>query len=232
MMIERQEIFKPITDLSVPGIDPNCYYISSFGNVYSKKSNRYLTKVQTWNGYWRVYLYLRNGYGRYHLIHRILLTEFFPIPGYNNLQVNHINGNKNDNYLWNLEWCTASQNIIHAYNTGLKSCKHGEDCSFCTISNETAYKIAEMLSEQKYTHKEISKILNVPEHIISNISCGTTWKWLYDKFELEKYKKPAKPKMSDENLILLCKYLKANRYKYKTNSDLFRAALKDLFGIN
>src|SRR5690606_18439370 len=52
------------------------------------------------------------------LIHRILAQVFIPNP--NNYKcVNHIDGDKQNNDLKNLEWCTGSQNTQHAHKTGL-----------------------------------------------------------------------------------------------------------------
>ena len=100
-----EERWTPITSKSVPNIIEGMYFISDRGRVISKSSHRknikILALVQTVNGYYRVNLRDNNGNGRYYLIHRIEMIEFYPVPNYEDLQVNHFDGNKANNCIWN-----------------------------------------------------------------------------------------------------------------------------------
>ena len=225
------EEWRYITEKSVPGIMENMYMISNFGRVYSLISKRLLTLVMTDNGYYRVFTRNKDGTGRYHLVHRIVMIEFCFIDNYMDMQVNHIFGDKSDNYYGRMEWVTPSENIIHAYNTGLKTKEKGEDCSYATITNTQAEQIAQLISTQQYSQEEIANIVGCHKHIVGNISTGNTWKFVYDKYNLEQYKKKFVIKFTDEQLHQLCRYFELYKDKYEVKSNLYKDALADLFGI-
>lgn len=97
---------------------PN-YVIYEDGRVQNIKTGRFLkTRVST-NGYILVDL-CNLGIQKCLQIHRILAEAFISNPD-NKSQVNHKDGNKQNNSLSNLEWSTRSENIQHAWDTGLKA---------------------------------------------------------------------------------------------------------------
>lgn len=109
------------------------YQISNIGRVkslrrFNAKGNLLKEKVihsgiNAW-GYKVITLH-KNCYRKSILIHRLVAEAFIDNP-YNKSQVNHKSGDKQDNRITNLEWCTGSENMIHAYKTGLKKLPIGE----------------------------------------------------------------------------------------------------------
>lgn len=95
---------------------PN-YRIYEDGRVQNIKTNRFLKPGINGHGYLSVVLSL-NGRMYSNSIHRLLAQEFISNPE-NKPCVNHIDGNKLNNSLDNLEWVTYSENILHAYRIGL-----------------------------------------------------------------------------------------------------------------
>lgn len=77
-------------------------------------------------GYLCVYLN-KDGKKRSKMVHRLIMETYNWIEGCDKLQVNHKDGIKTNNSLDNLEWCTASQNIKHAFDTSLKVSLGGKD---------------------------------------------------------------------------------------------------------
>ncbi len=101
------------------------YQVSNYGKVkrfIPDKFNRELKILKMSkdrSGYFYVNLYNKQGKKKYK-IHRLLLLAFKPINNPELYQCNHIDGNKQNNNINNLEWCTGSENIKHAYRIGLE----------------------------------------------------------------------------------------------------------------
>lgn len=119
---------------NVPGYD-GIYQVSSNGRVRSldrcimikSESNRQtsrfikgvILKPVLVRGYQAVTM-SKNGHARLMKIHRLVAKAFIPNPN-NKTQVNHKDGNKLNNCMENLEWCTSLENQMHAIHTGLKT---------------------------------------------------------------------------------------------------------------
>ena len=105
------------------------YYISDKGRFaaicpvnFKRKKRHYSIRIiapyQNSKGY-NIIRTTENENTKYYQLHRVVLTTFSPIEGMDNLQVNHKDGNKSNNELSNLEWCTCKENIEHALKNDL-----------------------------------------------------------------------------------------------------------------
>jgi len=93
------------------------YIIYSDGRVYSTRYNKFLKGDINRGGYHTVTLYYK-GNRKTKKIHRLVAEAFIPkVEGKD--YVNHIDGDKDNNDVSNLEWCTVYENNLHARKTGL-----------------------------------------------------------------------------------------------------------------
>lgn len=96
------------------------YTVFENGDIISKRFNKPLAPRKNSNGYFFVNLTYKKEI-KNEPAHRIIAVSFIPNPE-NKPQVNHKDGNKLNNHVSNLEWCTRSENMKHAFKLGL--CKN------------------------------------------------------------------------------------------------------------
>ena len=113
---ETKKYMEAIIHNVIPGT-ANKYEASSDGNIRRVGANKYLSSWDDTHGYRQINICV-NGKPKKIKVHKLVAMAFIPNPE-NKKQVNHKNGNKSDNRVGNLEWATPSENIRHAFRTGL-----------------------------------------------------------------------------------------------------------------
>lgn len=154
----------------VSGFDK--YRISNYGRVKSFWKNKILKPANTIWGYLRVDL--SDGKNIQHaVIHRLVAKAFIPNPD-GKPQVNHIDGCKLNNYVGNLEWSTSLENNQHAFNTGLRHGKQGEENTHASITNEQARYIRD--NPDGLAIKDLAEMFHIDGRNISAIQLGRKYK--------------------------------------------------------
>jgi hypothetical protein len=122
------------------------YLVREDGNIISTRSNQFIKPSLNPNGYLK-FTFCRDGLTQQKSIHRIVAEHFLPNP-YHHSQVNHIDGNKINNVVSNLEWCSATHNNNHALKIGLRPGFMSMDDRLALIERVLAGEIIGDLAEE------------------------------------------------------------------------------------
>ena len=173
--------WKPIKDF------PN-YRVSTCGKVKSidrttvfKNGNkrffegRELKLVTNSKGYLVVTLHNKKGQKTCR-VHRLVAEAFIKGRSDVRSQVNHIDGDKNNNTMKNLEWCSQYENNHHGYESGLIVQLKNEDHPNTKLTNKDVKKIRKLLKTTKLLHREIADIYNVKRETITRINTRKCFK--------------------------------------------------------
>lgn len=181
-----EEIWKLITGTTE-------YYVSNQGKVkrvkneltksgnvrsYSIVKERILKQDTSVKGYHTVHVPMTDGKTRHLRVHRLVAEAFLPNP--NNLpQVNHKDGNKSNNQVSNLEWCTAKSNNSHARSSGLwnSSYEIGENNKNSKLTEDMVKQIPNLL-QQGLSSNQIANKFGVSRAAINLVRKGKNWKYL------------------------------------------------------
>ena len=160
------------------------YYVQDDGKIFSERTNKILSVQLDKDGYEKVQMMSTDGKRHRYSVHRLVLENFNPIENMNKFQVNHIDGNKRNNNLSNLEWVTCSENLIHAHKIGLKN-QSGEHNNASKLTEEQVKEIINMLLEHKYTYGQIDEKFGVSDETIGSIKRKENWKYLTENIDFD-----------------------------------------------
>jgi len=170
------------------------YYVSENGDIkrgahekWCKLNNsisKYKEKILKPNNnnskkYFRISIMFNNNEYKTCSVHRLVAESFIPCKNYNNLQVNHIDGNKSNNHVSNLEWCTGVENMRHRREIlGIKQGINGENCNFAKLSEKEVLSIPNLL-ENGYKKSEIDLIVKI-DNTIAFVEIKTRSNTIFD----------------------------------------------------
>lgn len=160
-----EEIWKPVKGYE------DFYEVSNFGEVRSYdrmvsngngfylKKGRLMKNSPTSTGYYKIRLTNKQGVGKEYKVHRLVAFAFIPNPE-NKPFINHIDGNPINNHVSNLEWCTQSENMYHAYETRLiESYLHEFKTDIIREYTTKEVSIKELSDKYKCSQISLSKML-------------------------------------------------------------------------
>lgn len=221
-----------MTELTIPALEgeewrkletpiyPNIrdgYYISNKNRVYDSVYLKFMAIChgnpdRNESPYFRVHLVTTDASkNKDFLMHRLMMSIFKPVENMEKLSINHIDGNKLNNELDNLEWCTIRENTIHALNMGLFVPVYGEDHCCATITEETARSIINDLLSQKLPYASIAEKYNTTKSIVNDIAIKKSWKHLTKGIPTEKLRSLVRyKKLTIDDIYGICTYFQDN----------------------
>lgn len=192
----EEEIFRESS------VFPENYLVSNKGRVITKKTGLSRKFRTTWDGYYDVGLW-KKGKKKTIRVHRLIAEAFVPNPKGLKI-INHIDGNKKNNHVNNLEWSTVRDNTRHSYLNGLQKSLKGDEHGRSKFTNEQIVQVCELL-DKKTPRKEIAKITGVSVRTIQSISSGVNWVHISKDYDF--FTKRSEGNYSENDKIKVCNLL-------------------------
>lgn len=111
------------------------------------------------------------------LVHRLIALAFIPTDN-PKLQINHIDGDKTNNNVNNLEWVTPKENMKHAWETGLINKDHtvGSRHHKATLTEEQVVEIRSLYAAKAFTKDQLAEKYDLNKSTLSDLLYRRTWK--------------------------------------------------------
>lgn len=150
------------------------FWSNQKGEIFNKDGTK--RNINSWGRYIRVNV-VDNGVARTLSVHRLTYETWKgEIP--EGLVINHIDGDRYNNAIDNLEVCTIRENTIHAYRTGLAAGIKGEDNSSAILNNNQVIEIYNLI-KNLYNNEEIAQKMGILFRHVSLLRNGSRWKHLF-----------------------------------------------------
>ena len=156
------------------------YEISENGMARNKTTNKILTPAKTQDGFYQITLIV-DGKRITKKVHNLVAEAFLPNPKHRK-RVRHIDGNKLNNNLKNLEWAGPLKGISKPFPQANNKIRCGEDALNNKYSEEQIIGVCSLLSEGNITNVDVSRITGVPSKIVSKIKNRKLWRHISESY--------------------------------------------------
>lgn len=161
---------------------PNVYQVSNLGNIRNISTGVIQKNSLESRGYVRFSTKTIDGGVRTIKIHRLVAYTFIKNPDYKDMEVNHIDGNRSNNCVCNLEWVNGKENSEHAWMTGLND-NYGDKIGTHDVS--VVRKVCELLVENDGRVINVVKAIEpivVSESFVRHIKYKRIWRRISDEY--------------------------------------------------
>lgn len=207
-------------------IKENTYLISTYGRIKNFYTGKILKESTINSEYKIVQLISSSGNNKYKkmLVHRLVGEEFVHNDNPYKNTINHKDGNKLNNNASNLEWCTQSENNLHAKQVGLNN-NYGVNSYKSKFTQDEVHIICDLLSKNTPYKKIISSIgldVNNPNNydLIGNIKRRITYTDISNNYIFPKT--CISKKYSEEQIRYICKCIEENKSVAEIYTLLFK----------
>lgn len=174
------------------------YYVTEHGEVFSNSKKLKPTPIKS--GYLRVKIYYLDGTCLDSYVHRLVAKAFIPsVEGKD--EVNHIDANKENNHVSNLEWVSHAENMKHAQDNKLIT--YGFETANSHYTEEQIHKVFQLMQEG-WRYKDIAQETGVGYQHIINLRSGARHKDIANAYDVPP---PRSTKISTATVRWICKML-------------------------
>lgn len=182
---------------------PN-YAVTEYGEVLNVKTGKVISQFLCGVPAYYSVNFTVDGKSRQQRVHRVVAMGWLHNDDPDNkIQVNHKDGDKFNNHVSNLEWCTPSQNQQHAIATNLKR----SSCSMhnASLEEDQVHEICQLLMEG-WTTRDVAIKFEVPRATILQIRCGDVYKDIRSLYDIPTNKKY---NLSEQTVRWICEQILA-----------------------
>lgn len=223
------------------------YFADDNGHIWSEHKQNYLTEDEDKDGYKKVLLMTTDkpvGKGHRFSVHRLILSTFNPIPDMRKYQVDHINGNRQDNQLSNLRWTTCKENLANENTRPHRRVydQNGTHNASAILTKESLISLIDDANSGNFTRQNIYEKYNIGDETLRRILKRETYTDDTKNLEINpKFiscyardtsgEKNGRAKLNNERVLEIIRLLKTNKYSYKEIGDMYGVSSTSISAI-